>query len=62
MGLKDGQRRWALNDRCKELTRQLVVRVDDDLYRALEQDAEAHGRTIAQSVRFKLRELKPLPS
>ena len=46
-----------MNDRRKELTKQLVVRVDDDLYHALERDAETNGRTIAQSVRFKLREL-----
>ncbi len=46
-----------LSERRKELTKQLVVRVDDELYRALERDAEAHGRTVAQSVRFKLREL-----
>ena len=39
------------------LTKQLVVRVDDRLYEALERDAEANGRTIAQSVRFKLQEL-----
>jgi hypothetical protein len=46
-----------LADRRKELTRQIVVRLDDDLYQALERDAEANGRTMAQSVRFKLREL-----
>lgn len=46
-----------LSDRRKELTKQLVVRVDDELYSALEQDAAANGRTVAQSVRFKLREL-----
>ena len=46
-----------LSDRRKELTRQLVVRVDEELYETLERDAELNGRTIAQSVRFKLREL-----
>jgi hypothetical protein len=46
-----------LSDRRRELTRQLVVRVDDQLYETLERDAEVNGRTIAQSVRFKLREL-----
>lgn len=45
------------SDRPKELTRQLVVRVDDKLYEALEHDARSNGRTVAQSVRFKLREL-----
>ena len=39
------------------LTKQLVVRIDDRLYEALERDARANGRTIAQSVRFKLQEL-----
>jgi hypothetical protein len=48
-----------VSDRRRELTRQIVVRVDDDLYAALEEDAEVNGRTIAQSVRFKLRELTP---
>lgn len=39
------------------LTKQLVVRIDDRLYEALERDARSNGRTIAQSVRFKLQEL-----
>jgi predicted HicB family RNase H-like nuclease len=43
--------------RKKELTKQLVVRVDEDLYDALARDAEANGRTVAQTVRFKLRTL-----
>ena len=36
------------------LTRQIVVRVDQELYEALERDADKHGRTVAQSVRFYL--------
>lgn len=44
-------------DRRKELTKQLVVRVDDKLYEALERDAAENERTIAQSVRFMLRGL-----
>jgi hypothetical protein len=42
-------------ERHKELTRQIVVRIDEALYRALEQDAAEHGRTVAQSVRFNLK-------
>jgi hypothetical protein len=38
----------------KELSRQLVVRVDEELYEALERDAKENGRTVAQSVRFRL--------
>lgn len=38
-----------------DLTRQIVVRVDDALYEALQADADDHGRTVAQSVRFRLR-------
>lgn len=50
--------------RAKPQTRQLlrpvkypktvVVRVDDELHEALQRDAEANGRTVAQSVRFHL--------
>ncbi len=56
-GTPKEQKEAALSDRRKELTRQLVVRVDEELYETLERDAETNGRTIAQSVRFKLREL-----
>lgn len=37
------------------LTRQIVIRIDDSLYNVLAADAEANGRTIAQSVRHLLR-------
>lgn len=37
------------------LERQIVVRVDDDLYAKLEADAEANERSISQSVRYFLR-------
>jgi hypothetical protein len=30
------------------------VRVDEELYEALERDAKDNGRTVAQSVRFRL--------
>lgn len=40
-----------------ELTRQIVVRVTDDMYQALAEDAAGNGRSIAQSVRFHLRHL-----
>jgi predicted HicB family RNase H-like nuclease len=43
--------------RQRNYTRQIVVRVDDETFDALEQDAEANGRTLAQTVRFKLTEL-----
>jgi hypothetical protein len=48
----------GVTDRRKELTKQIVVRVDEGLYEALAQDAERNGRTVAQSVRFKLSELR----
>lgn len=38
-----------------DLTHQIVVRVTDEMHAALEADAEANGRTVAQSVRFHLR-------
>lgn len=38
-----------------KLDRQIVVRVDDELADALGRDAEANGRTLAQSVRHILR-------
>ena len=41
-------------ERQKELTEQVVVRVNPELRRALEQDAEQNGRTVAQSIRFLL--------
>lgn len=40
--------------RPKTLTRQIVVRVDEQLYERLVRDAAANGRTVAQSVRFHL--------
>lgn len=40
-----------------DLDHQIVVRIDRALRLALEADAEAHGRTVAQSVRFHLRHL-----
>ena len=43
----------------KELTRTVVIRVDDDLYEAIEKDAQENERTISQSIRHKLRELAP---
>lgn len=36
------------------MEKQVVVRVPDDLYAALVADAEANGRTVAQSVRYHL--------
>ena len=40
----------------RTLTTQIVVRVDTDLRARLEADAEANERTVAQSVRFLLRQ------
>lgn len=40
--------------RERTLTRQIVVRVEQDLYEALERDAKKHGRTVAQTIRFHL--------
>lgn len=37
------------------MTKQIVVRVPDDLHAALMADALGYGRTVAQSVRFHLR-------
>lgn len=34
--------------------RQIGVRVDDDLFAALERDARSNGRTVTQTVRFLL--------
>ena len=41
-----------------KLTKQIVFRVDDEMYAALQADAERHGRTVAQSVRFYMRDLQ----
>ncbi len=41
-------------ERPKELTEQIVVRVDPKLHRALKRDAEENGRTVAQTIRFVL--------
>lgn len=38
------------------LTRQLVIRVDDVLYADLVEKANASERTVAQEVRFRLRQ------
>ena len=46
-----------MKDRRKELTRTVVIRVDDDLYEAIERDAAQNERTTSQSIRHKLREL-----
>jgi predicted HicB family RNase H-like nuclease len=40
----------------KKLTKQIVVRVEDDLYEQLEIDADTYGRTVAQTVRHRLKE------
>ena len=44
----------SMSDDRNRLTDQLVVRVPKGLYEALQRDAEANGRTIAQSARFHL--------
>lgn len=36
-------------------TRQIVIRIEEDLYDALEKTAERHERTVAQEVRYRLR-------
>jgi predicted HicB family RNase H-like nuclease len=38
----------------RNLSKQLVVRVDGELLDHLKRDADANGRTVAQSVRFLL--------
>jgi hypothetical protein len=43
----------------RPMKKQIVVRVDDALHAALQADAEANGRTVAQSVRFHLRHILP---
>lgn len=40
-----------------KLNKQLVIRVDDDLYALMQQDAEDNGRTVAQSVRHLLKQV-----
>lgn len=42
---------------ARGLTRSVVVRVDADLYEAIEKDAIENERTISQTIRHKLREL-----
>ncbi len=37
-----------------KMEKQIVVRVPDDLLETLMQDAEENGRTLAQTVRFRL--------
>jgi hypothetical protein len=37
------------------LTRQLVIRLDEETYTMLEQHAKEHDRTVAQSTRIGLR-------
>lgn len=37
--------------------RAIGVRVSDDLYAALQADADANGRTVTQSVRFLLQQM-----
>lgn len=39
-----------------QLTRQLVVRVEPELLQALQRNADANGRTVAQTVRHLLRQ------
>jgi hypothetical protein len=39
----------------ERMTNQVMVRMDDQLTDALRADAEANGRTVAQSIRFYLR-------
>lgn len=34
--------------------KQIGVRIDDDLFEALERDARENGRTVTQTVRFLL--------
>ena len=43
----------------RNLTHQFMLRVDDDLYDALHQDAVENGRTVAQSARYYLRAVFP---
>lgn len=45
--------------RRHDLTEQLVVRVTPAMYHALQADADANGRTVAQSVRFMLSKALP---
>jgi len=40
--------------RRKVLTEQVVFRAPEDLYEALQRDADENGRTMAQSARFHL--------
>ena len=46
-----------MDERRKVLTEQVVVRVDPKLHHALKSDAEANGRTVAQTVRFHLNQI-----
>jgi len=46
--------------RTRNLDVQIVVRVDSDMRDRLVTDANAHGRTVAQSIRFLLRQALPV--
>lgn len=48
--------RAGAGERPKVLTRQIVVRVPPDLYEVLAADAYRNGRTMAQTVRWRLKE------
>lgn len=42
------------DNREARVGRQIGVRIDDDLYKALERDAKENGRTVTQTVRYLL--------
>lgn len=45
----------------ERMTKQVMVRMPDDLYAAVCADAQENGRTFAQSVRFYLRAALAVP-
>jgi hypothetical protein len=47
----------------KDLSKQVAIRMENDLLAMLKADAAANGRTVAQSIRFLLRKaLEPKPT
>lgn len=46
----------------KKLTRQVIVRLDEALYLALQRDADENGRTVSQTIRYLLRALIEPPA
>lgn len=47
-------RSGTLTDLMPRLTRQITVRVSEELYKLIVDDSTLHGRTDGQTIRFRL--------